>query len=66
MIGLFDSAFDDQSRENTAFPDAESVTANELLDGLNDVKYLQVQAYNLKREKASEAILAHLSTKCSW
>lgn len=57
LIGLFESAVNDRSVDNTNMSEAESVNAKDLLTVLNDIKTMQIRSYNLRREKASEAIV---------
>ena len=75
LIGLFKSALNDTSVDNEYVLGAKSVIPKDLLSALNEIKTLQIRSYNLRREKASEAIVylcCHLdrlwtkdSIKCS-
>ena len=57
LIGLFESAVNDRFVDNTYMSEAKSVDAKDLLSVLHDIKNLQIRSYNLRREKASEAIV---------
>ena len=57
LIGLFESAVNDRSVDNTYMSDSKSINAKDLISVLSDIKTLLIRSYNLRREKASEAIV---------